>query len=98
MQKLTNHLLFYISIVFFTLSCTSTKRIAQTTANISSLKFLSAYEIPFNAAYKHTVVGGLSGIDYDSKNKLYYLISDDRNDYNPVRFYTARIFFFTKQN
>ena len=93
MQKLPNHLLFYITIVFITLSCTSTKRIAQITVNIRSLKFLSAYEIPFNAAYKHTVVGGLSGIDYDSKNKLYYLISDDRNDHNPVRFYTARIFF-----
>jgi hypothetical protein len=36
-------------------------------------------------------VGGLSGIDYDAKNDLYYLISDDRSAFNDSRFYTAKI-------
>ncbi|MDI1304300.1 MAG: esterase-like activity of phytase family protein, partial [bacterium] len=38
-----------------------------------------------------TKVGGLSGIEYDAKNDLYYLISDDRSAFNDSRFYTAKI-------
>ena len=93
MQKFTGRLLFLITVISFTLSCTSTKRAVQTTANISSLKFISAYNIPYNFNYKQTTVGGLSGIDYDAKNNLYYMICDDRSDKNPARFYTAKIFF-----
>jgi hypothetical protein len=33
----------------------------------------------------------LSGIDYDVKNDIYYMISDDRSAINPARFYTAKI-------
>ncbi len=43
--------------------------------------------------YNNTVVGGLSGIDYDKKNDVYYFVCDDRSEKNPARFYTARIFF-----
>jgi hypothetical protein len=64
--------------------------------NIKALKFLGQYVIPFNTQYKNTTVGGLSGIDYDAKNNLYYLICDDRSDRNPARFYTAK-FFITKK-
>ncbi len=58
---------------------------------VSKLKFLSEYIVPHNYSFKNTTVGGLSGIDYDRKNKLYYLISDDRSAINPARFYTAKI-------
>jgi hypothetical protein len=37
-----------------------------------------------------TTVGGLSGIDYDPVRGEYLLISDDRSDLAPVRFYVAR--------
>jgi hypothetical protein len=37
-----------------------------------------------------TTAGGLSGIDYDAVRGEYLLISDDRSDLAPVRFYTAR--------
>ncbi len=37
-----------------------------------------------------TTVGGLSGIDYDPVRGEYLLISDDRSDLAPVRFYIAR--------
>ncbi len=60
--------------------------------NIKALKFLGQHVIPFNTHYKNTTIGGLSGIDYDAKNNLYYLICDDRSDKNPARFYTAKIF------
>ena len=37
-----------------------------------------------------TTAGGLSGIDYDIARGEYLLISDDRSDLAPVRFYSAR--------
>ena len=37
-----------------------------------------------------TTAGGLSGIDYDTIRGEYLLISDDRSDLAPVRYYTAR--------
>jgi hypothetical protein len=46
--------------------------------------------------YNNTTVGGLSGIDYDAKSKRYFMISDDRSDKNPARFYTATISFTEK--
>jgi hypothetical protein len=82
--------------LLFLCSCTASKKITQTNANISSLKYIGSYEIPFNLKFKNTIVGGLSGIDYDAKNDLYYLISDDRSDKNPARFYTTKIFISQK--
>lgn len=38
-----------------------------------------------------TLVGGLSGLDYDSTDNRWILISDDRSEKNPARFYTARL-------
>ncbi len=97
LKMMIQHFSFRSKLVFasvlFALSCTTSKRVTQTTANISSLKFLGGYEIPYDLQYHKTTVGGLSGIDYDAKNNLYYLISDDRSDKNPARFYTAGIFF-----
>lgn len=89
--------IFYRTISFiislFLFSCVATKNTTQIPGHISNLKFIDGYEIPFNLKFKNTAVGGLSGIDYDAVNHLYYLICDDRNDINPVRFYTAKIFF-----
>ena len=69
-------------------SCSS---IRQNFAKVPTLKYINSIEVPFNQEFKKTVVGGLSGIDFDSKNNLYYLISDDRSIYNDARFYTAKI-------
>lgn len=60
-------------------------------ASLSSLRFLGSYEVPYNQPFKGTTIGGLSGIDYDSKNDRYFLISDDRSAIDPARFYTAKI-------
>lgn len=80
-------------VVLICCSCNSTKKLNQVQANINSLKYLGGYEIPYNFSYNNTLVGGLSGIDYDFKNKLFYLISDDRSEKNAARFYTAELFF-----
>ena len=57
----------------------------------SHLKFLDEYDVPFNADFMNTTIGGLSGIDYDPAARQYYLISDDRSDKNPARYYVARV-------
>lgn len=64
---------------------------SPTSESISSLKLINTYVIPFNQKYKGTSIGGLSGIDFDKEHDIYYLLSDDRSDINPVRFYTAKI-------
>ncbi len=86
----------YIATTVILCSCASTKKATQVTANIGGLKFLNVYEVPYNFKYGNTIIGGLSGIDYDVKNDIYYLISDDRSDKNPARFYSAKIFISQK--
>jgi hypothetical protein len=65
-------------------------------AQIDSLHFIGEYDVAFNAPFRHSTIGGLSGIDYDSARNVYYLISDDRSEFNPARFYTAAIPFTDK--
>jgi hypothetical protein len=66
---------------------------AQSTAEISGLRFIGAVTVPNDKTVDDTLVGGLSGIDYDPAADLWYLISDDKSDKNPARFYTAKITF-----
>lgn len=55
-------------------------------------RFLGELDLPDQSIQiDNTTVGGLSGITYDPRRDLYYLISDDRGDFGPPRFYTARI-------
>jgi hypothetical protein len=77
----------FVLLIFFT-SCSVSK---STTGNFNHLKFLSEYDVPFNKNFKNTIVGGLSGIDYDSKENAYYIISDDRSERNAARFYKAQL-------
>ena len=85
---------YIISLGIFLVACSANKKLLRqpTTASISQLKLLGEIDVPYNLAFKNTTVGGLSGIDYDAANNLYYLISDDRSAFNPARFYTAKIF------
>jgi hypothetical protein len=83
-------LLFLAFLPLAFISCSSLKSTETANAN-PSLKFINTIEVPFNQEFKNTVVGGLSSIDYDAKNDLYYFICDDRAVYNDARFYTAKI-------
>ncbi len=70
---------------------TGVPKIAGQPATVSSLRFLGHYEIPFDQTYENVQVGGLSGIDYDRVNNVYYAISDDRGEHGNVRVYTLKI-------
>jgi len=85
--------LLFISIVFLA-GCSSSKKVTSpqvVSSKISGLKFINEYDIPHSVLFKGTVVGGLSGIDYDKERDLYYLICDDPSAQSPARFYTARL-------
>ncbi|MFE7798288.1 esterase-like activity of phytase family protein [Nocardia sp. NPDC057440] len=56
----------------------------------ASVRLLGARVVPHNLDFDGTTVGGLSGIDFQPRTGEYVLISDDRSERNPARFYTAR--------
>jgi hypothetical protein len=56
-----------------------------------ALSYLGKVELPPDTMFDGTLVGGLSGISYNPDDQLYYIITDDRSQHNPARFYTARI-------
>ena len=57
----------------------------------AKLEFLGATTITTGFTFQDTEMGGLSGIDYDASNDVYYAISDDRSKKNSARFYTLKI-------
>ncbi|MHA4871367.1 esterase-like activity of phytase family protein [Duganella sp. PWIR1] len=58
---------------------------------ISSLRFVGEQRLPWRMPFKDTQVGGLSGIDYDAANDEWVIISDDRSQINPARYYRAKL-------
>ena len=82
---------FFANVILFSSCSVIHKASQQKVVSINSVKYLGGYEVPYNMQFKGTTVGGLSGIDYDSYSNVYYLISDDRSNENPARFYTANI-------
>ena len=55
------------------------------------LQFLGQHIIPTGTQFDSTEVGGLSGITYDTRRKVFYALSDDPSQFDPARFYTLRI-------
>ena len=55
------------------------------------LRLIGSQTLNHALQFGGTTVGGLSGIDRDARHDLYYLISDDRSQFAPTRFYTARL-------
>jgi len=49
--------------------------------------YLGQQILPFEYRFANTIVGGLSGIDYDPASGRYWAISDDRSEMGPARFY-----------
>lgn len=78
-------------LLFSVVIWTGFQKIEDTT--ITSLKYIGQYLIENGKPFDQTIIGGLSGIDYDPQKDVYYLLSDDRSEFNPARFYLSRIFF-----
>jgi hypothetical protein len=91
-----SHLLSFLLIIVCAINiigCSSSGKITgkQPQSSISQLRFINEYDLPDALQFKGTTVGGLSGIDYDFKRDVYYMIADDRSAINPARYYTAKI-------
>ncbi|MEO0423052.1 MAG: esterase-like activity of phytase family protein [Pseudomonadota bacterium] len=56
-----------------------------------ALEFIGEATLPTGQQFEGTEIGGLSGIDYDRANDLYYVLSDDRSSIDDARFYTITI-------
>lgn len=55
------------------------------------VRLLDSIILPNDLMVDDTLFGGISGIDYDADNEIWYLVSDDRSDVHPARFYTGSI-------
>jgi len=65
--------------------------LADSSIKIGSLRFLGATNVANDATVDGALVGGLSGIDYDPISKKWAIVSDDKSEHAPARFYWARI-------
>ncbi|MFV0604238.1 MAG: esterase-like activity of phytase family protein [Niabella sp.] len=82
---------FFLIIALFSLWSCAPKITSNTGVVKPKLTFLDVYVIPHNLQYNGTIIGGLSGIDYDTQTGAYYLISDERSATSSARFYTANV-------
>lgn len=93
MEKVRVKILLFLVATWLFASCSATKsafkKDKETT--ISSIKFLDEYIVLHNQVFGNTIIGGLSGIDYDAQKNQYYIISDDPSQFSPARIYTAQI-------
>jgi hypothetical protein len=64
---------------------------ASATRSVRTLRFIGEQRIAYKQDFEATKVGGISGIDYNPNSRTWALISDDRSDINPARFYTATL-------
>ncbi|WP_045743929.1 esterase-like activity of phytase family protein [Actinoplanes rectilineatus] len=58
---------------------------------VAGIRFLGERILPHRMQFEGTTVGGLSGIDFDHRSGRWVIISDDRSELHPARFYTAVI-------
>ena len=78
------------SIFAVALCCASVGAAAEGVGKYSrySLEFIGEAQLPSGYVFEDTVVGGLSGIDYNKSSESYFAISDDRAE---PRFYELTI-------
>lgn len=55
------------------------------------MTFLGHAELGADAGPDHAPFGGISGADYDPRRRRWLLISDDKSEFAPARYWTARI-------
>lgn len=59
--------------------------------SLSELRVIGVQTLETDLLFEETMVGGLSGIDYDAVNDQWIALSDDRSDFQPARMYTLDV-------
>lgn len=86
--KLPLIIIFFVTIVITAFFFSNFRTSA---VEVTGINFIGEAILPTGTNFENTQLGGLSGITYDSQNQLYYLISDDRSQKSPARFYTFKL-------
>ena len=60
---------------------------------IGQLRFIGSVTLPQGLEVDGTRLGGLSGLDYDAATDSFLVLSDDRSDFAPARFYEMKLRF-----
>lgn len=55
------------------------------------VELIDAFTLPTGLKIAGVEFGGISGLDYDPKEDVYYAISDDRSENAPARFYKLKL-------
>ncbi len=90
-RKLVVNLFLSLTLLLTVTACNPPSRVSASERiflNLS-LEFLDRYELP-KTKFKNTPVGGLSAIAYDRNLDRFYVLSDDRSNLAPARFYTFK--------
>jgi myo-inositol-hexaphosphate 3-phosphohydrolase len=58
---------------------------------VASIDYLGRATVTVGLLKDNTEIGGLSALTYDPANDRYYVLSDDRSERSPARFYSASI-------
>lgn len=80
-----------ISMISLNVFATSEKEVTSHSRHVDKLKLIDSKTIPHDQTYNKTKVGGISGITYNPKSNKWYLLSDDRSENSPSRFYEANL-------
>ncbi|MFT3800299.1 MAG: esterase-like activity of phytase family protein [Burkholderiaceae bacterium] len=75
----------------FVSGCGSGDHHSDDERSIGSLRLIGEQRLAFKQPLQNTVIGGLSGIDYDPVGRGWIVISDDRSDNSPARFYSVKL-------
>ena len=86
--KLPLIIVFFLAIIVVTLAFTN---LTPSAVEVTAIDFIGEATLPTGTNFENTELGGLSGITYDAKRRVYYAISDDRSVKSPARFYTFKI-------
>jgi hypothetical protein len=82
----------YFCIFYFLIYSACTNIDSKNSESFSSLKLIDKITISNDQAFDETIVGGMSSIDYLDGDR-FVMISDDRSEFSPARFYEIEISF-----
>ena len=72
-------------------SPTAAQDVRPQRVTVTGVDLLGQASIPVGSQKENTEIGGLSAITYDSIADRYYVLSDDRSERNPARFYKVAV-------
>ncbi len=80
-----------IVVIFLTIVACTTFTSFAPNKEIKELRFIGDFNLASETAFQGALIGGLSGLTYDSKRQRLLAISDDRGEYGEPRFYEFKV-------